>query len=606
MDKKRRWRSIFVWGLLVFSILYCVPTIIGGEQLPDGYKSVFDKELGFGLDLAGGLELRYRVSWKDAIEQNGRKLGDSIRRSVVEAMAKDANENAADLDAKKWDEYAAKVKVEIPEYQTIEVTVPADQAVVLSDEFLEQLDNRYEVYKPEDNVFRLTLEDEHVQTIRDSVLKETQKTIRRRVEAFGLVDPDVRIAGDADIVVQIPGVGAAQMDMVRKRIGQTAQLTIRMVDETNNYFAGKQAAVDAFKAAPDARGRYDSLQLVPRAATGPFVRAEKKSELIAFINSLQDVPTDRIFGYGEEYDRDDDGNPTDHYWMSYMLYAKVDLTGDHLSRAQVFFDEQQRPYVSLDLNAEGGRIFGDLTEKNVDRYTAIMLDDVVASAPRINEKIPGGRVKITMGGGSSTQAQLNDSRSLTKVLNQGAYQAPVFKVHDHEVGPSLGAASVEAGTLAMGVGLLLVIIFMMITYARAGLIAVAVLSFNMLLILMLLVSFNSALTLPGIAGIILTIGMAVDANIIIFERIREELASGRSPRAAVDAGYAKAMSTILDANITTALAGVILLNYTSGTIRGFAVTLLMGIVCSVFTAVWVSRLIFNWYLTSKKPQTLSI
>ena len=270
------------------------------------------------------------------------------------------------------------------------------------------------------------------------------------------------------------------------------------------------------------------------------------------------------------------------------------------------YNEKQVPVVNLDLDSIGTGLFGDLTAKNVGEYMAIMLDETVASAPVINEKIPGGRVQISMGGGRGPQVILKEAQGLVTVLNQGAYQAPVYKVHDHEVGASLGHDSVQAGKMSITFGSLVVIIFMMIYYKLSGVIAVCALLLNMVFILALLVSFNSALTLPGMAGIILTIGMAVDANIIIFERIREEIRAGRGPRAAIDTGYAKALSTILDANITTALAGIILLNYTSGPIRGFAVTLLMGIVCSVFTAVYVCHRMFNWYLAARSPETLSI
>ena len=201
---------------------------------------------------------------------------------------------------------------------------------------------------------------------------------------------------------------------------------------------------------------------------------------------------------------------------------------------------------------------------------------------------------------------VQEARALAQVLNQGAYQAPVYKVHDNEVGPSLGRDSVNAGIVALAVGFAMVVGFMIMYYRISGIIASLVLIFNLILITMILVSFNTALTLPGIAGIILTIGMAVDANIIIFERIREELVAGRTPRAAVEAGYGKALSAILDSNITTALAGFILLNYTSGTIRNFSVTLLIGIASSVFTAVVVAHMIFNYWLNSKKPTELSI
>ena len=605
MGKQGKWSAVALWLLVAFSVLYTLPTFAGRDNLPDWYTDVFSSQLSYGLDLQGGLELRYTVDWKTAIRDNGLKLSDAIRNTLVDELAKADNKSPSDLSDEDREAYGAKVAIEVPRQEDtiIKVTfADAETADKLDAEVLTRIDERYELSALDATTYELELSDENVAEIRNEAVKKTRQLIASRVEAFGLVDPDVRVAGDSDIVVQIPGVGKAQMDMVRQRIGQTAQLTFRMVDNAATFFADQKAKLDDYKAVNPERAA--SLQLVPTAATGPYVRAEKKSELIRFVREL-DVPDDHVIGY-ENVQRADGNIIVEKFWRTYYLHAATEVSGAQLARARVGYDEKNTPVVNLDLNAEGATLFGDLTEKNVGNYLSIMLDRTVESAPVINEKIPGGRVRITMGGGRGPQVILREAQSLVTVLNQGAYQAPVYKVHDHEVGASLGHDSVQAGAWSIGVGSVVVVIFMMLYYGLSGTFAVAALVFNILLILALLVSFNSALTLPGIAGIILTIGMAVDANIIVFERIREEIRAGRGPRAAVDTGYARAMSTILDANVTTALAGFILLNYTSGPIRGFAVTLLMGIVCSVFTAVYVCHRIFNWYLEAKKPETLSI
>lgn len=596
MEKKGRWRVIALWLLVVFAVAYSLPTFVG---MPDWYP--FDKKLNFGLDLQGGLELRYTVDWKKAISENNRKYGDTVRSAIVEELAARDNKNVDDLPREEWDAYAKKVTIEVPEYNRLQLIFESEavQDLLEAEKVSNTLDPRYDMYGAGDLTTELLLRDEEAAAVRENVVNETKSIITKRVEAFGLVDPDVRVAGIADIVVQIPGVGKDQMDIVRERIGQTAQLTLRMVDRQSNFISGLASKVSEHVANTPG----STLGFVPSSNTGAYIRADRKSEIINFLRGVE-VPDEHVIGF-EEVEIKEGNIVQEKYWRTHYLHAKAEITGDHLARSQVLYDERGA-YVSLDFNSEGGRLFADLTSKNVGEYMAILLDEDVNSAPVIEEKILGGRARITMGRGSNPQAVLADARSLVTVLNHGAYKAPVYKVHDHEVGPSLGQNSVEAGQLAMALGMALVIFFMLIYYRGAGAIAVTVLLFNVLLILMLLVSFNSALTLPGMAGIILTIGMAVDANIIIFERIREELTAGRSPRAAVDAGFEKAFSTVMDANITTALAGVILLNYTSGPIRGFAVTLLMGIVCSVFTAVYVGRRIFNWYLTSKRPETLSI
>jgi preprotein translocase subunit SecD len=629
MEGKRTWRNVFLWIMVIFAIVYSLPTLIGRDSLPkwfagdsEGKGGIFSKKLNFGLDLQGGLQLRYKVDWQEATKQSVRKIADGIRTQVVKLKAEGDNKNFDDLDKADWTKYSAFVEIvsdENTDYNAVLVKFKdqktADQ---IDKKFIsEQLDERFEYYSMPGGaaksgpVFKLLLPDEEAYKIRTQVVSETKDTIGRRIEAFGLVDPDIRAAGDDYIVVQIPGVGKSQMDTVRQRIGQTAQLTLRIVDTANTWLASQDKQLRDFRLKNPERAM--DIVLVSNSAghnapgstyLGPYVRSSKKSELIHFINTLK-LPTNRLMGF-EKVEVRQKGQAPESFWRTQLLEARADITGDHLAQARVSYDEKG-PYVSLDFDSEGGRIFANLTEKNVENYMAIMLDEDINSSPQIQEKIGGGRARITLGGGGSNSRQvLTDTQGLVKMLNHGAYKAPVYKVMDTEVGPSLGADSVAAGKYALLVGMLLVICFMILIYRGSGLVAVTVLTLNMLFILVLLISLNAALTLPGMAGIILTIGMAVDANIIIFERIREELRAGRKPMAAIDAGYEKAFSTIVDANITTALAGAILFLGTSGPIHGFAVTLLLGIVCSVFTAVYMSRRIFNWWLESRRPEKLSI
>ncbi|TNF24787.1 MAG: protein translocase subunit SecD [Deltaproteobacteria bacterium] len=600
MNRKRNWRAIFTWALFVFAVVYTLPSMI---DVPSWYP--FSKSLRGGLDLQGGLELRYTVDWKHAVEDAGRKVGDSIRSRVVEELATANNQNVTDLERAQWDAYGKRIQFETTDINVVHVTFADEQAAsFFSSDMMRGIDERYEISSAGERGYDLVLPDKEVVTIQNQIVRETRDNIEKRVEAMGLLDPDVRIAGDSDISVQIPGVGKQQMDLVRQHLGRTAQLTMRFVDRTATFIKDLGPQIEAYKKAHPEDG--ESLALSGAdSSTGYYVRAETKSALVRFMRTLE-VPSGHMIGYEfiESFGRD--GSRTDWFWRTQYLFDKVEVTGQNLARARASYDEKNQPVVLLDFNSEGARLFAEATGNNVKEFLAILLDDDVASAPQIEEKIAGGRARITVGSGGNVTQMVQEARALSQVLNQGAYQAPVYKVHDNEVGPSLGHDSVNAGIVALSVGFALVVAFMILYYRVSGVIAVTVLLFNMLLILMILVSFNTALTLPGIAGIILTIGMAVDANIIVFERIREELNAGRTPRAAVDAGYGKALSAILDANITTALAGLILLNYTSGTIRNFAVTLLIGIVSSVFTAVVVARMIFNYWLSSKKPTELSI
>jgi preprotein translocase subunit SecD len=258
------------------------------------------------------------------------------------------------------------------------------------------------------------------------------------------------------------------------------------------------------------------------------------------------------------------------------------------------------PYVAITFNSIGAMIFQEVTRANVKKRLAIVLDDNVYSAPVIQEEIAGGRAQIT------GQFTTEEARDLAIILRAGALPAPVVILENRTVGPSLGKDSIEQGVQSILLGALLVIIFIPIYYKLSGVVAVTTLMLNLVLLLGALAYFGAALTLPGIAGMLLTVGMAIDANVLIFERIREEVRVGKTVRAAIDAGYAKALSTIVDANITTFIAAVVLFQFGTGPIKGFAITLCIGIAASMFTAVFVSRAIFDSFMSRKKVANLSI
>ena len=286
--------------------------------------------------------------------------------------------------------------------------------------------------------------------------------------------------------------------------------------------------------------------------------------------------------------------------LPFLLKKRTLLTGANLTNARVDFDQFNIPFVSINFDKRGARDFERITGDNVNKRLAIVLDDTVASAPVIQEKIAGGQARIT---GDFT---LEEAKDLAIVLRAGALPAPVNILEERTVGPSLGADSIRKGLISMLIGGILVVVFMIIYYKGAGIIANVALILNIILIAGGLAAAGATLTLPGIAGIILTIGMAVDANVIIFERIREELSLGRTARAAVDAGYKRASLTILDANVTTLIAAIVLFQFGTGAVRGFAVTLSLGVVASLFTALVLSRLIFEYILGGRKAKTLSI
>jgi preprotein translocase subunit SecD len=285
----------------------------------------------------------------------------------------------------------------------------------------------------------------------------------------------------------------------------------------------------------------------------------------------------------------------------FLLKRRTLITGEYLTDARVQIDSQyNEPYVSLSFNARGARLFEKITGDNIEKRLAIVLDNNVYSAPVIRDRIPGGRAQIT---GRFT---MDEAKDLAIVLRAGALPAPVKILEERTVGPSLGKDSIEKGFKSMIIGGLIVILFMIIYYGLSGIIADLALLLNILFILSGLAFFGATLTLPGIAGMILTIGMAVDANVLIFERIREELRLGKPPRAAIEGGYGKALVTILDANVTTFIAALVLFQFGTGPIRGFAVTLSIGIVASFFTAVFITRIVFDYLYTNRRWKKVSI
>jgi preprotein translocase subunit SecD len=395
----------------------------------------------------------------------------------------------------------------------------------------------------------LDLPDKDANRIRKLAVQQALETIRNRIDQFGVSEPDIRIQGDRRILIQLPGVKDTQR--AKELIGRTALLEFKLVDENHS---------------------------VSDALNG-------------------DIPPGDEILYESKVNRDTHRTEK----TPYLVKKRTALTGSYLTDARVEIDSRyNEPYVSITFDKKGARLFARITRENVKKRLAIVLDNNIYSAPVIQEEISGGQARIT---GSFTA---QEARDLAIVLRAGALPAPVKIVEERTVGPSLGTDSIHQGLLSMIVGGILVIVFMAIYYKGSGLVADLAMILNIPLIGAGLAGFGATLTLPGIAGIILTIGMAVDANVLIYERIREELLLGKTPRAAVDAGYERATLTILDANVTTLIAALVLFQFGTGPVKGFAVTLSLGVVASVFTALVVTRAIFDYFLINRKARSISI
>ena len=614
MNRRKLWKPVLVILLVILSVAYVLPTLLGEAATPEWYP--FKKRLAFGLDLQGGLELRYTVDYKKAISDNLLRTREQVIDAIVKALAsRDGKEEPTEAERAQ---YAKRFTVERTDFDTLTVTFQSEEDVsVLTPELVEELRTDLVRQPPQGNSISLKLNDQRFSAIRDEVVNQTLDVIRKRVEAFGLVEPDVRKNGDTDIDIQLPGVKGAQVEEVRRRIGQTARLAFRIVDRSPDaieFFKNHEADLKAFQERFPEKGRL--LHLDRDSTTGQWqVRSDAgvapgpmdsiaKNAIYSFLKSIK-VPDDHMVGI-ELVEQREGGVVKARYFKTVYLWSRADVTGDHLTRAMVLFESQGEPYVSLEFDATGAKLFEEVTEKNTNEYMAIMLDDEVNSAPVIKERIGGGRAKITLGGSRHPREVLKDAQSLVTVLTHGAYKAPVHKVHDTEVGPSLGRDTIEAGTLSLIVAVALVFLFMLIYYHASGLIADIGLILNVLFTVAILIGFNAALTMPGLAGIVLTVGMAVDANVLINERIREEMRLGKGPRAAMEAGYSRAFAAIFDSNMTTAIAGVVLLNYSSGPVYGFAVTLLIGIVVTFFTQIFVTRMMFDWYIDRLRPERLNV
>lgn len=616
MNKRNLWKPLLTLGLTLLAAMYVLPTLVPAGSMPGWYP--FTKRMTFGLDLQGGLELRYTVDYKKAISDNLLRVRESVIEVVVGELARKAGKESDALTTEERAAIVARFKVERIDFDTLRLTFEdRDDVGVVTPDLIDDLRSDLIRQVPSGNQVTLKLNEKRVAQIRDEVVDQTLDVIRKRVEAFGLVEPDVRKNGDTDIDIQMPGVRGTEVDAVRARIGQTAQLAFRIVDrspEAVEFFNANQAKLSDFQSKFPEKGALLSLdrdgstgQWIVRASAGVQRGAGDslaKNALYSFLKTLV-IPDDHMVGL-ELVEVREEGRIRDRYYRTHYLWSRAGVTGDHLTRAMVLFETQGEPYVSLEFDAIGAKQFEQVTEENTGEYMAIMLDDEVNSAPVIKERIGGGRAKISLGGNRPRQEILGEAQSLVTVLTHGAYKAPVHKVHDFEVGPSLGRDTIDAGVVSLIVGVLAVLIGMLLYYRGSGIIADIGLLLNVLFTVAILIGFDAALTMPGLAGIVLTVGMAVDANVLITERIREEIRQGKGPRAAMDAGYKHAFSAILDSNLTTAITGVILLNYSSGPVYGFAVTLLIGICVTFVTQIFITRLIFDWYVDRFRPERLSV
>ncbi len=504
--------------------------------------------------------------WKKNMPSKGIVLGLDLRGGlhlVYEVEGDKAVEITTERYASTLKEILAKKNL------TANVTKSGSTIVVSAStpEIRKVIEENYPTFTPVETVGKLIykLSDKEEKRIKDNAADQALETIRNRIDQFGVAEPTILRQGENEIVVQLPGVKDPRRAV--DIIGRTAQLEFKLLDDEAKVAAELPQAI--------LPGEEENLlkQFAERIPQDDEILFEKKVNRET--GAVRKIPL--------------------------LLRKQAALTGDLLSEARVNIDTRfNEPYVSITFNAAGAKIFEEVTGANVKKRLAIILDNTVYSAPVIQEKISGGNAQIT--GSFSTE----EAKDLSIVLRSGALPAPLKLLQNVTVGPSLGRDSIEAGTLAGIFGTIAVVAFMIFYYRLSGLIADLALLFNIILLLGAMASLNATLSLPGIAGIILAIGMAVDSNVLMFERMRDELRAGKTPRAAVDSGYHKAFWTIFDSHVTTLITAAVLFQFGTGPIKGFAVTLSLGVAINLFTALVGTKTVFDIINSRREIKTLSI
>lgn len=565
---KSNWwyRFGFMFFVLVISLLTVIPTV---KDVSKWSWYPFENKVNLGLDLQGGLYIVLGIDFHKVYRE---ELNTGLKRAVayLEGEGIAATVGASDT------------------------TIPNDpkQKLIVTDplktqEVIDKLKRNFGVRLTgeEKNALDFGLELAKKADIENNSVSKSIEVIRNRIDEFGVTEPEIFSQGKERIVVQLPGV--KDIERAKSLIGQTAKLEFRAVN--------------------DEVSEQQILDWVKKAEEGGVV-FEKGSKFSAYITKLNEFLKPTLpEGYNIAFERSIDKKTNEVLsQFPYLLQITPGVTGEDLEDASVAYDQQSNtPYVALSFNSAGAKLFDELSGKMIGKRLAIVLDGNVYSAPVIQARISGGTAQITLNG-SNSDDMLSQATELALVLRAGALPVELEFQEQRVVGPSLGNDSIQKAQFASLLGCIVLFAFIVLWYKTSGVIAVVGLLFNVLIVMAFLVGLEATLTLPGIAGIALTVAMAVDANIIVYERIKEELRAGMSVVAAVDAGFDRAFWTILDANLTTAAAGIALLNFGTGPVRGFAVTLLIGIASTIYTAYFLNHLMFQWYMDRNHGKEISI
>lgn len=547
-----RWRSILAALGIAVALVWVVPNLVNfGENSWWPSK----QKLNYGLDIQGGLHLVMGVDVDGVVRESTNRLTAALKVEMPK-------ENIKITD----------IKSDKPESGELTFTVAqaADKAAVekfLSEKYGAQL----QVVSTTDTSVSARYFDAYLNDYKTRVIQQAIETIRNRIDEFGVAEPSISQQGANRILVQLPGM--ADAEKAKQLINTTAKLDFMIVDTSMPAATLQNLIAEAEKA-----GNYSLATL-------------KYSEYVAKIN--EDLKGKLPEKTALFFEKSGNAMSMEVGAIPHLLRTDTDLGGGSLDDAFVGYDQYGAPQVSLSFNAAGAVKFADLTGNNVGKQMAIVLDKVVKSAPSIRDRIAGGSAVITLGSTGDRNKSMDEAKMISTSLRAGALPASLEQLEERRVGPTLGADAIGKAKMGAYVGAALIVLFMMFYYKTMGFVASLSLCINILGLFALMTSMGFTLTLPGIAGIALTIGFAVDANVLINERIKDEMRLGHGIHIAVKEGYHRAMSAIIDANVTTAATAVVLLYFGTGPVRGFAVTLLIGIITSMFANVFVSKVIVD-------------
>lgn len=556
MTKALKWKIALLSLLVTFAGIIMLPSVY--KNMPEWWQKYISPEgLHLGLDLQGGMHLVLKVDLEKAIENS-------------------LDFAAQDLKSQLKDKKISVVQTPSSDPQKIVFTLPNAESVTTVESIVEDdFPNLDIAIQAEQGTFpriTLNLSEEQVEFINKNAVNQSLEIIRNRIDQFGVAEPVIIRQGKDEIIVQLPGVKDAKRAL--SLIGQTAQLEFKIVVSDSGI---------------------NLPELISKAtADGLWRDGDSRDKLNQALTRFLPDETEVYF------EKEINAQTGKEIKTPLLIKDQILMTGEMVKNAQVrvggTFNE---PYVSLDLTGRGAKVFGKITEDNTGKRLAIVLDNVVRSAPVIREKILGGSAQIS---GSFTYEEASD---LAIILRVGALPAPVSIVQNLTVGASLGQDSINKGLAAGLLGTALVLLFMIVYYRLSGVIANFALLLNILFVFAGLAAMQATLTLPGIAGIILSIGMAVDSNVLIFERMREEFALGKSVRSGIESGYEKAFSTIIDSQVTTLITALALFLFGTGPIKGFAVTLSLGVTFNLFTTLFATRLVYDVLYSTRKLKPIS-